>query len=139
MVEGAPLLREYRLKRLIEGSNPSLSARHTKRPLVGRFVCLAEQFGSTNSPGAMLDRRRLALERAARKGGPMDRAQALASRQYDADRRMPPVGRVHDAAVAPASLPEGGSRVAGRHLSRRCSMFPSLPWPNLIQSMASST
>ena len=26
MVEGAPLLREYRLKRLIEGSNPSLSA-----------------------------------------------------------------------------------------------------------------
>ena len=27
MVEGAPLLREYRLKRLIEGSNPSLSAK----------------------------------------------------------------------------------------------------------------
>ena len=26
VVEGAPLLREYRLKRLIEGSNPSLSA-----------------------------------------------------------------------------------------------------------------
>ena len=26
MVEGAPLLREYRLKKLIEGSNPSLSA-----------------------------------------------------------------------------------------------------------------
>ena len=28
MVEGAPLLREYRLKKLIEGSNPSLSATH---------------------------------------------------------------------------------------------------------------
>ena len=27
VVEGAPLLREYRLKRLIEGSNPSLSAK----------------------------------------------------------------------------------------------------------------
>ena len=26
MVEGAPLLREYRHKKLIEGSNPSLSA-----------------------------------------------------------------------------------------------------------------
>ena len=26
VVEGAPLLREYRLKKLIEGSNPSLSA-----------------------------------------------------------------------------------------------------------------
>ena len=28
MVEGAPLLREYRLKTLIEGSNPSLSAKN---------------------------------------------------------------------------------------------------------------
>lgn len=28
MVEGAPLLREYRHKKLIEGSNPSLSARY---------------------------------------------------------------------------------------------------------------
>ena len=27
MVEGAPLLREYRHKKLIEGSNPSLSAK----------------------------------------------------------------------------------------------------------------
>ena len=27
MVEGAPLLREYRVKSLIEGSNPSLSAK----------------------------------------------------------------------------------------------------------------
>ena len=27
MVEGTPLLREHRLKKLIEGSNPSLSAR----------------------------------------------------------------------------------------------------------------
>ena len=28
VVEGAPLLREYRLKKLIEGSNPSLSANY---------------------------------------------------------------------------------------------------------------
>ncbi len=32
MAEGAPLLREYRVKSLIEGSNPSLSARYAKRP-----------------------------------------------------------------------------------------------------------
>lgn len=32
MAEGAPLLREYRAKHLIEGSNPSLSARYAKRP-----------------------------------------------------------------------------------------------------------
>ena len=30
--EGAPLLREYRVKSLIEGSNPSLSARYTNGP-----------------------------------------------------------------------------------------------------------
>jgi hypothetical protein len=30
VAEGAPLLREYRVKSLIEGSNPSLSAKHTK-------------------------------------------------------------------------------------------------------------
>ena len=30
--EGAPLLREYRVKSSIEGSNPSLSARHQKGP-----------------------------------------------------------------------------------------------------------
>src|SRR6476469_3452702 len=33
--EGAPLLREYRVKSLIEGSNPSLSARHKKAPFSG--------------------------------------------------------------------------------------------------------
>ena len=31
MVEGAPLLREYRVKSLIEGSNPSLSASQVKQ------------------------------------------------------------------------------------------------------------
>ena len=41
MAEGAPLLREYRVKSLIEGSNPSLSARYAKRPLTGRFAYLA--------------------------------------------------------------------------------------------------
>ena len=42
MAEGAPLLREYRVKSLIEGSNPSHSARHKKAPLCGVFLCLAE-------------------------------------------------------------------------------------------------
>ncbi len=36
--EGAPLLREYRVKSLIEGSNPSLSARYAKSPLAGGFL-----------------------------------------------------------------------------------------------------
>jgi hypothetical protein len=31
VAEGAPLLREYRVKSLIEGSNPSLSAKQTTR------------------------------------------------------------------------------------------------------------
>ncbi len=35
MAEGAPLLREYRVKSLIEGSNPSLSARYAMRPVRG--------------------------------------------------------------------------------------------------------
>ena len=35
VAEGAPLLREYRVKNLIEGSNPSLSARYAKRPARG--------------------------------------------------------------------------------------------------------
>jgi hypothetical protein len=43
--EGAPLLREYRVKSLIEGSNPSLSARYAKSPLVGLFAYLAEREG----------------------------------------------------------------------------------------------
>ncbi len=37
MVEGAPLLREYRVKSSIEGSNPSLSARYDKGP--NRGLC----------------------------------------------------------------------------------------------------
>ena len=42
MAEGAPLLREYRVKSLIEGSNPSLSARYAKKPLKhGAFLCLS--------------------------------------------------------------------------------------------------
>ena len=40
MVEGAPLLREYRVKSLIEGSNPSLSANQT-RPRHGAFCLVA--------------------------------------------------------------------------------------------------
>jgi hypothetical protein len=32
--EGAPLLREYRVKSSIEGSNPSLSARYANKPLI---------------------------------------------------------------------------------------------------------
>ena len=36
MVEGAPLLREYRVKNLIEGSNPSLSA-NMKAERIVRF------------------------------------------------------------------------------------------------------
>ena len=40
MAEGAPLLREYRVKSLIEGSNPSLSASYAKKPcLQGFFAC----------------------------------------------------------------------------------------------------
>ncbi len=39
MAEGAPLLREYRVKSLIEGSNPSLSARYAIKPLfLGAFL-----------------------------------------------------------------------------------------------------
>jgi hypothetical protein len=33
VAEGAPLLREYRVKNLIEGSNPSLSAKLWDKPL----------------------------------------------------------------------------------------------------------
>ena len=36
--EGAPLLREYRVKSLIEGSNPSLSANMQKSPVYGAFL-----------------------------------------------------------------------------------------------------
>ncbi len=40
MAEGAPLLREYRVKSSIEGSNPSHSASFKKAPLSGLFcVC----------------------------------------------------------------------------------------------------
>ena len=72
--EGAPLLREYRVKSLIEGSNPSLSARYAKRPERGvlriwrRERCGRTLPGSTNSPGANLDSRRLAPQRVARRG-----------------------------------------------------------------------
>ena len=43
MAEGAPLLREYRVKSSIEGSNPSHSA-SSKKPLSGLFCCL--KFGA---------------------------------------------------------------------------------------------
>ncbi len=73
MAEGAPLLREYRVKNLIEGSNPSLSARYAKRPAWGvlriwRREVVDEPSGSTDSPGANRDSRRLAPQRAARRG-----------------------------------------------------------------------
>jgi hypothetical protein len=42
--EGAPLLREYRVKSLIEGSNPSLSARYAKSAQWALFAYLAERF-----------------------------------------------------------------------------------------------
>ena len=48
--EGAPLLREYRVKSLIEGSNPSLSASNAKAPLVGAFALLAEREGARKNP-----------------------------------------------------------------------------------------
>lgn len=39
--EGAPLLREYRVKSSIEGSNPSHSARKLSKPAqCGLFLCL---------------------------------------------------------------------------------------------------
>ena len=39
MAEGAPLLREYRVKSLIEGSNPSLSANIIKALDFQGFFC----------------------------------------------------------------------------------------------------
>src|SRR6185312_11978433 len=72
--EGAPLLREYRVKSLIEGSNPSLSARYAKRPFRGvlriwrRERCGRTLLGSTILSGTKLDSRRLAPQRAARRG-----------------------------------------------------------------------
>ncbi len=77
MAEGAPLLREYRVYSLIEGSNPSLSARYAKRPLWGvlriwRRDGGGRTNGSTNSSGTNLDSRRLAPQRAARRGEAQD-------------------------------------------------------------------
>ena len=40
MAEGAPLLREYRVKSLIEGSNPSLSATFPSARLRTKVVSL---------------------------------------------------------------------------------------------------
>ena len=43
--EGAPLLREYRVKSSIEGSNPSLSARKMKTARVAVFIFLEDWAG----------------------------------------------------------------------------------------------
>ena len=45
--EGAPLLREYRVKSLIEGSNPSLSATSEKTLIFRVFLCLRFALVST--------------------------------------------------------------------------------------------
>ena len=83
--------------------NPSRHANaesNEGRPLVGRFAYLAERrwwtnpYGSTNSSGTNLDSRRLALERAARKGEPHGwGSQSLATRERRVERRAPLVGR----------------------------------------------
>ena len=44
--EGAPLLREYRVKSLIEGSNPSLSATSEKTLIFRVFLCLRLALGN---------------------------------------------------------------------------------------------
>jgi hypothetical protein len=49
VAEGAPLLREYRVKSLIEGSNPSLSARHKNAPERG-FFCVWRRSSPTKKP-----------------------------------------------------------------------------------------
>ena len=49
MVEGAPLLREYRLKRLIEGSNPSLSANKLINTPFISFIFFLPTFKPTNT------------------------------------------------------------------------------------------
>ena len=48
MAEGAPLLREYRVKSLIEGSNPSHSARH-KMPRSAGFFYVSSQVRASRS------------------------------------------------------------------------------------------
>src|SRR5690606_7581839 len=49
--EGAPLLREYRVKSSIEGSNPSHSASCEKAPVSGAF-CFSASVFSARSEGA---------------------------------------------------------------------------------------
>ena len=64
VAEGAPLLREYRVKSSIEGSNPSLSATYAKRPLVGRFAYVAErEEGQERSSSQKTTVRRIRRER----------------------------------------------------------------------------
>ena len=50
MAEGAPLLREYRVKSLIEGSNPSLSARTKKATHRVAFLVLEERSELDENP-----------------------------------------------------------------------------------------
>ena len=53
--EGAPLLREYRVKSLIEGSNPSLSAIQSLTCLL-RHRIIRGSLQRSNAPVAQLDR-----------------------------------------------------------------------------------
>ncbi len=79
MVEGAPLLRVYRVKSSIEGSNPSLSARYEKRPLVGRFSYLAEREGA-GEPSRV---RQIRLERIWTAAGPAPQREARRGEAQD--------------------------------------------------------
>jgi hypothetical protein len=72
--EGAPLLREYRVKSLIEGSNPSLSASTKNKPRKGLFFVLAER--ERVNEASRFDKivrnnfeQREALARSAKRGG----------------------------------------------------------------------
>jgi hypothetical protein len=49
--EGAPLLREYRVKSLIEGSNPSLSANTKALIRQGFFVSMTDILASLDQAG----------------------------------------------------------------------------------------
>ena len=52
--EGAPLLREYRVKSSIEGSNPSHSARKARTPLVGVFLFLVAAMQAGNPEARLI-------------------------------------------------------------------------------------
>ena len=61
--EGAPLLREYGFKKPIEGSNPSLSARHNKARLERALLCLLEGDADESAGGRRPRVRQIRRER----------------------------------------------------------------------------